>query len=145
MTLVEYNLSFWLPQWGHLCKISIHMTDRGNWEELSQATGVWSRLWKCNWVGCSRSERGNYRVMDSNNPQPRQSEEMTVYFTQRFDAASVSRAAPVHSRELKLSDEDQCRQWILHFKWFIWYKASNIFSVDVELWKQHSTESINIQ
>lgn len=70
--------------------------------------------------------------MDSNNPQPRQSEEMTGYFTQRFHAASVSRAAPVQSRELKLSDEEPCRPWILHFKLFIRYKASTVFFIDVE-------------
>lgn len=48
--------------------------------------------------------------MDSNNPQPRQLEEMTVYFTQRFHRASVSRAARVQSWELNLSDEESCRQ-----------------------------------
>lgn len=55
------------------------------------------------------SERGNYRVMDFNNPRRRHLEEMTVNFTQRFHAASVSRAVPVHSRELKLLDREPCK------------------------------------
>lgn len=43
--------------------------------------------------------------MDSNNPQPRRSEEMTEYFTQQFHTESVSRAAPEYSQGLKVSDE----------------------------------------